>query len=147
MSAENNVYDLSSNLVHLKLLLYSIQISYFHPNDASLPLLCLPSFEGFRVREITLGSPPTVSKTSYLITWNLSFPTCKQGRNSNNTVEFKGLNGAWKSLIQYLAHSNGNSFPFFLPDYCSLVPFLPKRPILGFLSLSSTPLQQATQQV
>lgn len=41
-------------------------------------LLCLPSFEGFRDGEITLGLPTTGNKTSYLITCCLSFPIYKE---------------------------------------------------------------------
>lgn len=97
-SAENKVCDLSSSSVHLKLLLYSSQISHSHPNDASLPLPGLPSFADSGVREIIPGSPTTHSETRYLITWHLSFPIWTQGRSSTNIVKFKGLNGTWKEL-------------------------------------------------
>lgn len=75
ISAENNIYNLSSGPMHLKHLLHSSQTSYSHPNDASFPLLCSPSFEGSGVREMTPGSPMTKRKTRCLITWYLSFPT------------------------------------------------------------------------
>lgn len=38
----------------------------------------MPSFEGFRDGEITLGLPTTGNKTSYLITCCLSFPIYKE---------------------------------------------------------------------